>query len=242
MGVLIRPQLNTVSRRGFLRYLAGTAGAAALTAWPVPALAASELQLHFPQDPRVTYFSSTFGAPRPGGRRHEGNDLMAPKLTPVYAATDGTVTVVSDGPRSGRYVVIELSDEWSTWYMHLNNDLPGGDRGRADWSHTLAPGIEEGASVIAGQPIAFVGDSGNAEGKSPHTHFELHRLGRPINPFPYLVDAFERAVAALAEIDLQNQVEALCMPGVDAPAVDPELCPSPVGPVSPETPGIAGAD
>ena len=209
-------------------------------AGPVPALAASELKLHFPQDPRITYFSSTFGAPRPGGRRHQGNDLMAPKLTPVYAATDGRVTLVSDGPRSGRYLVIELSDEWSTWYMHLNNDLPGRDGGGADWSHTLAPGVEEGASVIAGELIAYVGDSGNAEGKSSHTHFELHRSGRPINPFPYLVDAYKRAEAARAELDRQQQVDALCLPSLDAPAVDVQLCLR--GPVPPETPGVLVAD
>jgi murein DD-endopeptidase MepM/ murein hydrolase activator NlpD len=211
-----------------------------LAGWPVPVQAATELKLHFPQDPRVTYFSSTFGAPRPGGRRHQGNDLMASKLTPVYAATEGRVTIVSDGPRSGRYLVIELSEEWSTWYMHLNNDNPGRDGGGADWSHTLGPGVEEGARVVAGQLIAYVGDSGNAEGKSPHTHFELHRLGRPINPFPYLVDAYQRAEALLAELALAQQVEALCVPGVGGPAVDAQLCLR--GPVPPETPGVLVAD
>ena len=62
----------------------------------LPAVAASEppFVLDFPQDPRSTVFSSTFGASRSGGRRHQGNDLMAPKLTHVYAAAAGTVTAL----------------------------------------------------------------------------------------------------------------------------------------------------
>ncbi len=221
-----------MTRRILLRFLA-VAGVATLAGWQsLPALGDGELELYFPQDPLVTYFSSTFGAPRPEGRQHQGNDLMAPKLSPVYAATDGVVSIVADGPRSGRYLVIEMSDEWSTWYMHLNNDLPGSDRGGADWAYTLAPGIGEGVSVVAGQLIAYVGDSGNAEGSGAHTHFELHHFGHAINPFQYLVDAFDRAVAALKEQHLEEQVNALCMPGADAPAVDAEVCPAPVGPLA----------
>ncbi|HUO46097.1 MAG TPA: M23 family metallopeptidase [Acidimicrobiia bacterium] len=213
--------------------MAGTAGALAIG--PLAATRADadeDLVLHFPHNPTVTHFSSSFGAPRSGGRRHQGNDLMAPKGTPVFAATSGVVTIVADGPLSGRYLVVEHSSRWSTWYMHLNNDLPGTDNGRADWTHTLAAGIELGASVEVGQPLAFVGDSGNAEGSGSHTHFELHRDGRAINPFPYLVAAFDQAIIDFRAAAVAAQIDGLCAPGPDVPAIDAEICPRPVGPLS----------
>lgn len=221
----------STTRRHFLRVLVGATAAGALA--PItarPGWAADDPFLYFPHDPLVTYFSSTFGAARSGGRRHQGNDLMAPKLTPVYAAAAGVVTIVSDGPTSGRYLVVEHEEIWSTWYMHLNNDERGADRGRVDWSLTLAPGIEVGSSVAGGQHVAYSGDSGNAEGTGAHTHFELHRNGRAVNPFRHLVDAYDRAVADLAAQETAAQVDALCHPVVGGPQVDGEVCVLPVGP------------
>lgn len=150
-----------------------------------------DVELVFPQEAEVTEFTSSFGAPR-GSRRHLGNDLMAPKMTEVYAAGDGTVTWVRDRGSAGRYVVIAHADGWETWYMHLNNDTPGTDDGRAPLN--LGVAVEEGEEVVAGQLIGWVGDSGNAERSSPHTHFELHKDGRPIDPYPYLLAAYERAL------------------------------------------------
>jgi murein DD-endopeptidase MepM/ murein hydrolase activator NlpD len=149
-------------------------------------------ELHFPQDLTGTDWASTFGASRSGGRRHKGNDLMAPKMTQVYAAADGVVVTVSDGSSSGRYLTIEHAEGWSTTYMHLNNDDPGTDNGSADWSLTLAPGVEEGAAVIAGQLIGYVGDSGNAEWTGSHTHFELRLNNRAIDPYSILVESWDR--------------------------------------------------
>ncbi|MFX4416406.1 M23 family metallopeptidase, partial [Acinetobacter baumannii] len=39
--------------------------------------------------------------------------------------------------------------------------------------NAFAPGLETGQRVEAGQFIAYVGDSGNAEDTAPHCHFEL---------------------------------------------------------------------
>jgi murein DD-endopeptidase MepM/ murein hydrolase activator NlpD len=206
-----------------------TAGILVLVSTSV-ARAGTDLALAFPQDPLLTYFSDSYGAPRPGGRHHQGIDLMAPKHSPVLAAGAGVVTIVSDGPRSGRYLVIEHAGDWSTWYMHLNNDDLGTDNGRADWSLTLAEGIEPGAEVRAGQLIGYVGDSGNAEGSGPHTHFELHLGGRAVNPFQDLAGAFEVALEAAAAQSLESRVSHLCAaPG--AFEVDAELCPPLLGPV-----------
>ena len=158
----------------------------------------AELTLQFPQDVAATYFLDSWGWSRPGGRGHRGNDLMADKMAPVYAAADGVVERVADSGMSGRYLVIDHGDGWETYYLHLNDDDPGTDNGAADWSLTLGPGIEEGARVAAGQHIGYVGDSGNAEGTDPHTHFELHHGGSAIDPYPYLETAYRVALAAAA--------------------------------------------
>jgi murein DD-endopeptidase MepM/ murein hydrolase activator NlpD len=147
----------------------------------------------FPQETSETYFSSTFGARRSGGRRHKGNDLMAPRMTEVYAVADGTVIKVGSHRLSGRNVEIAHEGGWTSHYVHLNNDNVGTDDGDAPWTLTLAPGVEEGMGVEAGQLIGWVGDSGNAEWTAPHTHFELRRDGVAINPYQILQNAFEKA-------------------------------------------------
>ena len=168
---------------------------------PLPAMADEALEdtFVFPQDPLVSHFTDSWGEARSAGRSHKGTDIMAPKGTPVYAIADGEVTIVRTGDRAGRWIAVVHDDGWESWYMHLNNDNPGTDDGDADWSLTLAPGIEEGTIVSAGELVGWVGDSGNAEPSSPHTHFELHRNGVATNPYPYLRAAYERAVAELAD-------------------------------------------
>lgn len=146
----------------------------------------------FPQDPTVSWFSHSFGMRKPSGRRHLGEDLFAPKSTPVYAVADGIVSHTGHSPRAGNYLVVEHADGWESWYIHLNDDTPGTDDGRADASETFGPGIEEGVFVRAGQVIGYVGDSGNAEGVHAHTHFELYHWGDLVDPQPYLRAAFER--------------------------------------------------
>ncbi len=131
------------------------------------------------------YYSDTFGAPRGSGRTHAGQDIMTygEKGVPVVAVADGTVRWIGS---TCCYLAIEHPDGWETWYIHLNNDSPGTDDGSIGPLQAVAPGIEEGAFVAAGQPLGWVGDSGNAEGTTPHTHFEVHHNERIINPYPYL--------------------------------------------------------
>jgi murein DD-endopeptidase MepM/ murein hydrolase activator NlpD len=115
-------------------------------------------------------FVDSWGAPRSGGRRHEGTDMMAGYGTPVYAAQAGTVAHSSSGLGGlTAYVYGDSGD--TTMYMHL--------QGYSE--------VSAGTHVAAGTLIAFVGDSGNASG-SPHLHFEYHPGGGgAVNPFPYVL-------------------------------------------------------
>lgn len=188
-----------VTRRQALKALGGTS-VLALLGSSLPALAApSGIVLVFPQDATVTVFTSSFGVDRDGGeRKHQGNDLMAPKMTPVFAAADGVVSRLKTGERSGWYLAIDHGRGWETLYMHLNNDTPGTDDQRASRNQIIVDGVEIGTEVWAGQHVGYVGDSGNAEGTAPHIHFELHRNGKAIDPYPYLYPAYKRALAATA--------------------------------------------
>jgi peptidoglycan LD-endopeptidase LytH len=180
----------------------------------LPATASPETspEFRFPQEIEQTEFHSSFGYARSGGRRHRGNDLMAPKMTEVYAIADGVIKIIRTSSLGGRYLAIDHGSGWESYYMHLNNDYPGTDGGGADWSYTIAPGLSEGSVVTAGQLIAWVGDSGNAEWTGSHTHFELHYMGQAINPYPHLVSAMDRDLAEQAleaQLEITEQREAL---------------------------------
>ena len=229
-------------RRQFLRMLAA-AGAAAVLPVPAVAFGASRppLEIFFPQDPVETWFLQTFGAAKPDGRIHMGIDLMAPKLTPVYSVADGTITRIGQSPRAGRHMVIDHADGWQSWYLHLNNDEPGRNNGRADWALTVNGDLEEGSEVVAGRHVAFVGNSGNAEGAMAHTHFELHLGSRIVNPYPYLVAGQVTALEAFKVQRRADTVESMCRLGVAKPAIDSDVCPIPTGRL-PEIPkGLTGA-
>ena len=151
-------------------------------------------------DPEIR-FSNDWGDPRSGGRSHQGTDIFSPKGSPVVAIADGFVEYVQDWPRAGFALIIRHADGWSSHYYHLNNDTPGTDDGKGGFDAAFAPGIGEGVFVHAGDVVGYVGDSGNAEPSSPHTHFELHYDGRPVNPYSYLAEAFERETL-LAELEV----------------------------------------
>jgi hypothetical protein len=150
--------------------------------------------IHFPVDGPVSY-TDTFGAPRAGGRTHQGQDLMGTKLEREVAARDGVITYVKTAgagaeSNGGNMLVLRDSEGWEYWYIHINNDTPGTDDGANPPEWMFAPGIGKGSKVTAGQFLAFMGDSGDAETTAPHLHFEIHQPdGTPINPFESLLAA-----------------------------------------------------
>jgi hypothetical protein len=154
---------------------------------------ATTIPMVFPLEFRVTV-RHDYLAPRVG-HLHQGTDLMAAKMTKELACVSGTVTL-----RVGSYNGVP---EYSLWlagddghgyfYIHINNDTPGTDDGKGGLQNAFAPGLVSGAHVEQGQHIAYVGDSGNAEGTGPHLHFEIHgttSMSSPsLDPYDSLVNA-----------------------------------------------------
>ena len=146
---------------------------------------ASVRRIRFPVEGPVTY-GDDFGDPRSGGRSHEGNDLMGAKLQKLVAAADGKVSW-STGGLAGNMVTVTDAEGWSYRYIHVNNDTPGTDDGLNPLEWVLGPGILAGVRVKAGQHLAFLGDSGNAEATAPHLHFEMRAPdGTAVNPWTSL--------------------------------------------------------
>ena len=147
----------------------------------------------FPHRSGAVEFRDTWGERRSGGRRHRGTDILSPRGTPIVAVADGIVTFIGRQRLSGYTIKIDHANGWSSAYLHLNNDEPGTDNGQGGELAAFAPGLYEGAFVEAGQLIGWVGDSGNAEHTTPHTHFELKHNGEKLNPYPYLKAAWSRS-------------------------------------------------
>lgn len=115
----------------------------------------------------------TYLAPRGGGRRHEGQDLMSAKMNKLLACIDGVIVELRYGSSNSLY--LRGDDGYYYCYLHINNDSPGTDNGANRYDQAFGPGIAEGVRVTKGQHIAFVGDSGNAEGSGSHCHFEIRK-------------------------------------------------------------------
>jgi murein DD-endopeptidase MepM/ murein hydrolase activator NlpD len=146
----------------------------------------------FPHQGQGVNFWNSWGAMRSGGRRHQGIDIMSPRGTKIVAVAEGVVTAMGWHPMSGYFVRVQHLDGWMSVYMHLNNDRPGTDDGQGGPRSAFSLLLNEGDAVHAGDVIGYVGDSGNAEGTRPHTHFELRDGDTKVNPHDLLRDAWDR--------------------------------------------------
>lgn len=135
------------------------------------------------------------------GRIHHGNDMLGAKMMPLVAAVDGTVRFMTWPEASyGYYVTIEDDEGYKYNYIHINNDTPGTDDGAGGGRNAYAPYIYDGATVKAGQLIGWMGDSGNAEGTTPHLHFEIrHADDEAFSPYDSLQAAAHVSVPAQAD-------------------------------------------
>ena len=131
-------------------------------------------------------YGMNFGDPRVQGS-HQGIDIEnVPWRTPVIAAEAGKVKWWTTSARAGCMLYLYGKSGTTYLYIHLNNDLTEASEDKGGCKLGVSFAVEDGAKVTAGQQIAYVGDSGDAEGNH-HLHFEVHpKDGAAVNPFPYL--------------------------------------------------------
>jgi peptidase M23-like protein len=158
-------------------------------------------------------YTNDFGDPRAQGS-HEGNDILAPKKSPVVAVEDGKIKFWTTSARAGCMLYLYGASGTTYLYIHLNNDvtMANDNRGKCVAGGSYWPGLKDGAKVVAGQAIGFVGDSGDADG-TPHLHFEVHpHDGGAANPFPYLNSAmrilFTAQPGSAVTLSLKGQILA----------------------------------
>jgi hypothetical protein len=141
----------------------------------------------FPVVGKVTY-QDDFGDAR-GQGAHQGNDIMARRRARIVAAERGRVEFHTTSWRAGCMLYLNGASGTTYLYVHLNNDLTraNDNRGRCTLGVAYAPRLRDGQRVRAGQMIGYVGDSGDADGISPHLHFELHpNGGAAVSPYRWL--------------------------------------------------------
>ncbi len=126
-------------------------------------------------------FGDTFGAFRGdvAGKWHHGEDLVAPRGTPLLAVADGNLFSIGWNDIGG-------------WRLWLRDD--GGNEFYYAHLDAYSPLAVAGRRVKAGDVLGFVGTSGDAEGGPPHLHFEIHpaellSLGYDgaVAPYPFLI-------------------------------------------------------
>jgi murein DD-endopeptidase MepM/ murein hydrolase activator NlpD len=113
-----------------------------------------------------------FGAPRDGGRTHEGFDITAACGTELVAVRGGRVREAGyDSVLYGNYLLIHGEGERrSYFYAHLRHPAL----------------VHRGERVFTGERVGVVGKTGNARTVGCHLHFEIHVDGHPIDPEPFL--------------------------------------------------------
>jgi murein DD-endopeptidase MepM/ murein hydrolase activator NlpD len=117
-----------------------------------------------------------FGAPRSGGRVHEGQDVFAPCGTRVVAARGGRVQAGGSDPGLyGNWIVIDARGTRTDYrYAHFRRPASVGD----------------GERVRTGDRVGKIGRTGNARSVGCMLHFEVWPHGwesrAPKDPLPIL--------------------------------------------------------
>jgi murein DD-endopeptidase MepM/ murein hydrolase activator NlpD len=129
---------------------------------------------------RTMDLRDNFEEPR-GSRVHQAIDILAPRGTPVVAADEGKIAKLFTSKQGGLTVYqFDRDDTHAYYYAHLDR---------------YADGLKEGAYLRPGDPVGYVGTTGNAPPDTPHLHFAIFELGpekrwwegKPVNPYPFLM-------------------------------------------------------
>ena len=122
----------------------------------------------------------TYGAERPGGRKHEGLDIFAPYFSPVISASDGILLYTGRDVLGGNVIKILGNDKRIYYYAHLSKYID----------------FKTEDKIKQGQTIGYVGNTGNAISTPPHLHFEIMEIKwllplitKNINPYNELIDS-----------------------------------------------------
>ena len=97
---------------------------------------------------------------------HYGTDIAADAGTVISSFADGTVTAVGDSSQLGNYVTVSHAGAFTTLYAHCSRIT-----------------ASSGQQVELGDPIAEVGETGNATG--PHLHFAIQKDTVYLDPAYY---------------------------------------------------------
>lgn len=108
---------------------------------------------------RISQVADTWGAPRGGGRVHEGQDIFAPEGTPVYSATYGYVYRIGENDLGGNVVTVIGGAGVRYYYAHFSG---------------FAEGLEEGQYVTPETLLGYIGRTGNAAATPPHLHLGMY--------------------------------------------------------------------
>ena len=110
-------------------------------------------------------FVDSFGWPRPGGRIHEGIDMISPFGTPVVAVQPGQAEATPNTLGGNAVIVLGPGGDW-TYYAHLSS-------------------YGQMGSVSVGTVIGYVGATGDTSVN--HLHFEYHPGGgAAVDPYAAL--------------------------------------------------------
>jgi murein DD-endopeptidase MepM/ murein hydrolase activator NlpD len=102
------------------------------------------------------------------GQTNDGINIAAPAGTPVHAAESGKVIYTGNELAAfGNLVLIRHAGGWVTAYGHL---------AKID--------VTKDSTVVQGQPIGTVGQTGSAP--APQLHFEIRQGAKPVDPAPFL--------------------------------------------------------
>jgi murein DD-endopeptidase MepM/ murein hydrolase activator NlpD len=107
------------------------------------------------------------------GGGHNGVDMLAPAMTPIYATAAGVVR--ASGEDIGGYGVAVMIDH-----------VIGGQQVSTTYGHMTygTRQVQVGQSVVAGQLIGMVGSTGRSTAN--HLHFEVWVGGSLIEPYSWL--------------------------------------------------------